>query len=319
MSEQGYVYALINSSLSGMVKVGKTSRDPNERAQELSSATGVPTPFSVAYQIYVSDCSGAEAYIHTYLEELGYRVNENREFFNAPLHVVIEAMLKAEKHFRINSKEVVNDYDNFNDKDLAQQLYEQGEIYYEGKGENLQSYEKALTYFKKAAKLGSADALWRLGSMYFSGIGCKQDISIALEYYEKAAMAGRTDCWASLGSIYAYTGAPHGVQNISNARKCYNKFFQSEVFNNKQLKDLNAIHAAIYLRSIYTVKECLKEGTMLDKTAKDMPLEHIEKLKYLKEEIIDYIKSQIVSWEGHDQYMAKSWTLFLEYVENVID
>ena len=47
----GWVYALINRSYDGLVKIGKTTRHPSERAEELSSASGVPTPFTVAFKI----------------------------------------------------------------------------------------------------------------------------------------------------------------------------------------------------------------------------------------------------------------------------
>lgn len=79
--DSGYVYVLINPSLDGMVKIGKTTRSPEERAKELSQATGTPTPFVVVYKAYFNDCSKAEAYVHTMLEEQGYRVSSNREFF----------------------------------------------------------------------------------------------------------------------------------------------------------------------------------------------------------------------------------------------
>lgn len=35
MKKPGYIYALINSSLDGLVKIGSTSRDPKIRASEL--------------------------------------------------------------------------------------------------------------------------------------------------------------------------------------------------------------------------------------------------------------------------------------------
>ncbi len=47
MSGNGYVYVLMNSSMRGLVKIGKTEREPEERAKELSASTGVPTPFMV--------------------------------------------------------------------------------------------------------------------------------------------------------------------------------------------------------------------------------------------------------------------------------
>lgn len=319
MSEPGFVYALINPSLSGVVKVGKTTKDPSERAKELSSATGVPTPFSVAYQIYVTNCSHAEAYIHTYLGESGYRVADNREFFNAPLNLVIDAMLSAQS--QINSPEHENFAANnelMEPGDLSEQLYQQAENFYEGNGEVLQNYEKALAYFKKAAKLGSADAHWQLGRMYFGGVGCNQDVGTALDYYEKAASLGRSDCYAIMGDIFAFTGTPYGIQNISNAKKCFSKFFSSEMANCEDLISINAIHAGVYIKDVYNVNEMAQEGTLIDISQTAMPLEHLEKLKELKEEIFNYLESVIDSWSSQDAYMAKRWELVLEYARDVL-
>lgn len=81
-NKQGYIYVMVNPSLEGMVKIGKTSRDPKERAKELSTATGVPTPFILVYQKQFEDCDLAERTIHQLLESRGCRVNNNREFFN---------------------------------------------------------------------------------------------------------------------------------------------------------------------------------------------------------------------------------------------
>ena len=93
----GYVYALLNSTMAGLVKIGKTEREPEERAKELSGATGIPTPFVVAYAEWFKDCSAAEDYVHTLLEQKGFRVAQNREFFCAPVKAVIEAIMKAKE------------------------------------------------------------------------------------------------------------------------------------------------------------------------------------------------------------------------------
>lgn len=78
---EGYIYVMINPSLEGMVKIGKTTRNPNDRVKELSSATGVPTPFILVFQKKFKNCHYTEKAIHKYLEEKGYRISENREFF----------------------------------------------------------------------------------------------------------------------------------------------------------------------------------------------------------------------------------------------
>ena len=47
----GYVYILVNDSMPGLIKIGKTARNSLARAKDLSSSTGVPTPFKVAFEL----------------------------------------------------------------------------------------------------------------------------------------------------------------------------------------------------------------------------------------------------------------------------
>lgn len=77
----GYIYVLTNRSMPGLVKVGKTVRDPLTRMNELSGATGVPTPFELAFTLQFDDCHTAERRIHQLLSERGTRVSNRREFF----------------------------------------------------------------------------------------------------------------------------------------------------------------------------------------------------------------------------------------------
>jgi hypothetical protein len=92
----GYLYILTNPSLSNMVKIGKTTRNPRDRINELSAATGIPTPFVLAFDAYVEDCDKAEAYVHARLEKDGYRVAKNREFFRIDLSTAIASVLEAQ-------------------------------------------------------------------------------------------------------------------------------------------------------------------------------------------------------------------------------
>lgn len=100
---EGYVYVMTNSSIEGQVKIGKTTRDPYERAKELSSATGVPTPFVVVFYKPFKDCHFAEKTIHQYLEKKGYRVNNNREFFNMSIPEAIDVV---QSMYAIEQKQV---------------------------------------------------------------------------------------------------------------------------------------------------------------------------------------------------------------------
>ena len=87
---RGWVYILSNDSLSGLVKVGYTSKDPEGRAKELSGNTGVPTPFVVEYEVLIEDAHRCEQEIHKYLSEK--RVNDRREFFRCSVNEAIEAV-----------------------------------------------------------------------------------------------------------------------------------------------------------------------------------------------------------------------------------
>ena len=63
-----------------MVKIGMTTTTPDERAHQISSATGVPTPWIpvFSFKCYRSDLLEEE--VHEYFA--AYRVNDGREMFS---------------------------------------------------------------------------------------------------------------------------------------------------------------------------------------------------------------------------------------------
>lgn len=90
----GYVYVLVNSSFPDLVKIGKTTKDPAVRARELR-LTGVPTPFVVAYSVYVSDCGALEKSIHDELDKL--RHSGDREFFTIDAKSAIDTLIERSR------------------------------------------------------------------------------------------------------------------------------------------------------------------------------------------------------------------------------
>lgn len=79
MSENQIVYALTNSAMPGLVKIGKTTQaDIALRMGQLYS-TGVPVPFECVYAVQVDDCTKVESALHVAFGP--YRINPNREFF----------------------------------------------------------------------------------------------------------------------------------------------------------------------------------------------------------------------------------------------
>ena len=81
----GYVYVLVNPAFGlNKVKIGLTTREPEERVRELSRATGVPEPFTLVYKAKVPDCREIERRVHERLSVS--RINPNREFFGLEPH-----------------------------------------------------------------------------------------------------------------------------------------------------------------------------------------------------------------------------------------
>lgn len=75
---KGYVYILTNEHMPGLVKIGRTTRDVGQRANELFQ-TGVPSPFIVADAKLSPDCELLEIQMHEHFWDS--RVGDNREFF----------------------------------------------------------------------------------------------------------------------------------------------------------------------------------------------------------------------------------------------
>lgn len=86
---KGFVYILTNPSMPGLVKIGKTIRSVEGRAQELYQ-TGVPMPFKVARSIEAPDCHELETKMHQRLAE--NRVSDAREFFRIEVKVASDAL-----------------------------------------------------------------------------------------------------------------------------------------------------------------------------------------------------------------------------------
>ncbi|WJV55409.1 GIY-YIG nuclease family protein [Prodigiosinella aquatilis] len=115
----GYVYILVNPSMPGLIKVGRTLRDSRMRARELSS-TGVPTPFQVAFEIFAEQHETLEARVH--LELTDFRVNTAREFFRYPLDKAIALLIKLAEPIQSSAEQYVAE-------DVTQRLREKYSMY----------------------------------------------------------------------------------------------------------------------------------------------------------------------------------------------
>ena len=93
-SAPGFIYVMKSPlQAKNVFKVGITQRTTQERADELSSSSGVPGKIYVMHEWSVGDCISAEREIHEQLSE--YRVDPRREFFEAPLDYIVSVIEKT--------------------------------------------------------------------------------------------------------------------------------------------------------------------------------------------------------------------------------
>lgn len=243
MDDIGYLYVLANSAMPGLVKVGKTTRTPSERANELSGVTGLPTPFIVVYEQMFENCSAAEAFVHTYLAQQGFRVSENREFFNAPVNDVVRAIMitpgtvtesnqTAGKILRLDtsSSHIVDELDDWqfgSQLNPWHSVYEEAESFNYGLGECIQDQGQALKLYIQSTKLGSLEAYSKIGLQHEKGSGTQVNLNEAFNWYKEGAKKGNTHCYWAMGMLFLQPTDPKNpIANFSNSEKCFSSFIK---------------------------------------------------------------------------------------------
>ena len=87
------VYVLINESMEGLVKIGRTTTSVEQRIKELDN-TSLPLPFQCFYAGEVANSSVVENKLHKIFADK--RIRNNREFFRVDANQVREAIQLAE-------------------------------------------------------------------------------------------------------------------------------------------------------------------------------------------------------------------------------
>ena len=87
-----WVYILSNPTMPGYLKIGYTKLHPEERAKQISNATGVALPYVVEWALNCYNAEQLEGEVHRYLESA--RVNNQREFFQVSLDEAKEVVKK---------------------------------------------------------------------------------------------------------------------------------------------------------------------------------------------------------------------------------
>jgi len=90
---KGFLYIAENSSMSGLLKIGRTEKIPTARLAELFT-TGVPESFEIAYYALVQNSKRSEMAVHDLLNR--YRHNSKREFFAIGVGAAVRAIRAIE-------------------------------------------------------------------------------------------------------------------------------------------------------------------------------------------------------------------------------
>jgi hypothetical protein len=151
---RGWVYVIQNAAMPGLLKVGFSTRDPIFRAGELAS-TGIPLPFSVAYDILV-DCP-RELEKATHRRLVPYR--EGKEWFRCDLFIIVGAIRRGS-----TLSEVLTERWHLNDTPdtvFVDEVLQAGETAFEAGGESAQ-----FPYLIRAASLGDVGSIAEVSGEY---------------------------------------------------------------------------------------------------------------------------------------------------------
>ena len=89
MKQEGYLYCISNEYMPGILKIGKTTRDPETRLREANSCKTWAIPvFRLEFAKKVQDVDGKEKTLHRLLEQYTERICHRREFFCVSLEEV---------------------------------------------------------------------------------------------------------------------------------------------------------------------------------------------------------------------------------------
>ena len=299
----GYVYALINPSLKGLVKIGKTKRTPEIRAQELSASTGVPTPFSVAFEILVNDCDDAENFIHEKLEQRGYRLSPDREFFTAQLKDVISIMYEIQSSQKMHGNQLVPAICNidFSNQDEEEQFFDQVD--------DIEEFQNRIDLLETAKSLGSNIAIFQLAENYWHS---DNDNSSCLKYYYEATKSIKDKytlmkCYRSLALI-----SWANVKNPKYCQKCWLNCFQCIDFDYIGIIEIGAMKH--YIISMLEF-EIPIDDSYLVKFGKDI-LKRI--YQEMNEENETFLRNQDTSHDGILMINRAAFQKAKDFLENYL-
>lgn len=230
----GFVYVLFNPAVPELVKVGKTTKPPRERADEISAATGMPGKWHLIYHREFQDCGHAEKLVHELLDRQGPRHHRRRELFTVEPKVAIDYLLSVRDQPGTPDLFDAEHEAPQDDPPSAEGLVSDGDNHLFGLNNELEDVDAAIDCYQMAAKLGSATGFERLGRIELMGLGGrKPDTRKAREFFKEADQRGGIVCHLWMSRVFLRE------KHTGNAGKCVNRFFD-------RLKDAPDKNEALY-------------------------------------------------------------------------
>lgn len=155
------------------------------------------------------------------IDSLQYNADKKnpKDLFLLGYYYYSEAEDNAKEEDFHKAKEYFLQAEKLGSKDATYLL---GELYYYGEGVE-QNYLTAAQYYEKAASLQQKNAIFSLGALYMNGLGVKENPLKALEYYQKAASLKDITSINSLGYLYESSDNAEIKMDLTQAAKWYRK------------------------------------------------------------------------------------------------
>ena len=283
-----------------LVKIGKTHRNPDERAEELSRATGVATPFDVVYYECFEDCDKTEKLIHQLLQDKGLRLSNNREFFeyNQKFNIKKIIDLVGKLDGKIKEDELL-EYNNNDDKDniadldsYVDSLIDEAYNYANGENGCLIDYDRAEELLLKAISIGNSERAYEeLINLYNLDL---DNTEKAIEVCKDAIKSGHKGLYLKLAYLYndLYENAQDYI-DLQNARISFENCLKLPII----YKEKNSFYELYNLMDLvegYPNKQKIKE--LYSEYYKSLKNTFFERIRDLESDNIFNNESSIYSF-----------------------
>lgn len=173
---KGWIYIISNKAMPSVIKIGWSSKDPKERAQELG--TGAPFPYTVEYEALLDNPKEVEKLAH---EMLAF-VKAGKEWFECDVPVAMKAVKKICETRKV--------YFENHSTDTKQESPATASILNKSNINPTITSSISLDELTKNAQQGDANSQYALGCCYDTGNGVRKNLKESYRWFLSAATQG---------------------------------------------------------------------------------------------------------------------------------